>query len=302
MDKFLGNWNRFERRKRTMIRRTALSIAMVIALVACCVAPATADMNDNVLFQVPPMVYVWGADDAWLNAPIVNDMWVLDPDAGVSDTIGEDIIDGVEGTPVITGTLTGAAPIYALGAGKYGNLMAISDPNLSINDNDTDGYLSTGDTLAAINLLATTDVNWADSAQEHSFYVASNCVFNIKAQSSILQQTGDFAAEAAADLLSYIAWTRAVTVSGTDDGLSFGANAQDPTGNGGDLVAAIDSLDDVMAGPTTVVQGGQRTASSDGTIATQSVRVDNTYTMRDYDLSQGSGTIEALVRFTIWKP
>ncbi|QTA77986.1 Uncharacterized protein dnl_01910 [Desulfonema limicola] len=284
--------------------KKSIIAALILALVFAA-APAMADMNDDVYFQVPPMIYVWGADDLWGAAPIVNDLWVLDPDAAVTDALGYDTIPGVEGTPVITGTLTGAE--YPWLPGKYGTLMEISNPALTFTDTDTDGWLSPGDTLAPISLTSFTDVGWPAAGLEHSFYVASNCVFNIKAQSSIVTKTGDFAAIADTTLLAGIDWTRAITVNDTDGGLVFGANAQDPTGGGGDLAPGVTTLNDVAgATPTTVITGGQKTASSGGAgvgIAQQSVRIDNTYTMANaYDLSQGNGTIHALVKFTVWKP
>ncbi len=94
------------------------------------------------------------------------------------------------------------------------------------------------------------------------------------------------------------------TTSATDGTITWGANAQDPHSGGTGVVAAVTDLDDLNAS-TAVFTGNQRTAASVGTIASQSVRFDATYTLggaTGYDLSMGAGLIEADVTYTIFVP
>ena len=101
----------------------------------------------------------------------------------------------------------------------------------------------------------------------------------------------------------------AVTPSG-NDGLAFGANAQDPSTGGTGVVTTIDSLDDIST-QAKVFDGGRKTAASVGALAAQSVRFDSVYTLdsdtatagtQGYDLSMGVGTLQADVTYTVFVP
>ena len=72
-------------------------------------------------------------------------------------------------------------------------------------------------------------------------------------------------------------------------------------------MTAVDSLDDMQAGPTLVFAGDRQTALTPGSIADQSVRFDAVYTLAGasgtgYDLSDGSGEIETEVVYTVFVP
>jgi len=265
---------------------------------------AYASIIDRPFFQVLGVVVVWGADsiDGADNAPVVSDFVLL---TNASGSAGADLI-AVDGATVLTGTLDAIKD----GEENIDGLTAAVNPvtggaaNGTFVDNGTAGVLDAADTLTAFGIDANSDVT-GGMLQEHtsSFYVASNAAFDIFAQSSTFLATGDFLADG--DLgMGNITFAMALDVAGNDGtpGLAYGANAQSP----GTFVAAVEDLAD-MAVATKVFDGTIRTASARGSLASQSVRFDNTYTLDDgtgggYDLSMGSGTIQADVTFTIYVP
>ena len=262
---------------------------------------AYASIIDRPFFQVLGVVVVWGADDAETDdAPVVSDFVLLTPASGAA---GADLI-GVDGGTVVTGTLLAVTD----GAVSLDGTTAATNPvtggatNGTFVDGGTAGVLDAADTLTAFGIDANSDVG-AGMVQTHnsSFYVASNATFDIYAQSSNFLATGDFNAGATALDASNISFAMGLTVSG-DDGLAYGGNAQNP----GTFPGTVTALND-MATATKVFDGTQRTASARGNLASQSVRFDNTYTLDDgtglgYDLSMGSGTVQADVTFTVYVP
>jgi hypothetical protein len=264
---------------------------VIVVAISIFVAPLAAEASiiDNIVFRILGLVIVWGADAGYANAPIVEDFVLMTTGTG---NAGADLI-AANGTPVITGSLTGAAPPAA----TEGVMMQIDNPTSGgVLTDDGDGYLDAGDSLTAFGIDATTDVSVSGTAVQHSFYVASNRAFDIYAQSSNLATTGDLAAYT----LANISRTMTITVAG-NDGLAYGANAQDPTGAASGVVNN-GGLDTISAAFTQVFDGGQRTAAAPGTIATQSVRFTNTYSLTAYDLSQGYGSVSADVTYTIYVP
>jgi hypothetical protein len=261
---------------------------------------AYASIIDRPFFKVLGVVVVWGGDDYNENtgaAPVVTDFVLLTP--ANSGSAGDDLI-GADGYAVVTGslqpisnvgdnTLAGATavdPVTGLGAGNY------TDTNAS-------GLLDVGDVMTSFGIDATTDVG-AGMVDTHtsSFYVASNAAFDIFATSSNFVATGDFAGTMTEANISY---DMGLTVAG-DDGLAYGGNAQNP----GTTVPTGSDLSDYL-GTAQVFQGAVRTAAARGNLASQSVRFDNTYALDDgtglgYDLSMGSGTVQADMVFTVYVP
>ena len=262
---------------------------------------AYASIIDRPFFQVLGVVVVWGADDAETdNTPVVSDFVLLTPATG---TAGADLI-AVDGGTVVTGTLLAVKDgvVNTDGTTAAVNPVSGGADNGTFADNGTTGVLDAADTLTAFGIDANSDVG-AGMVQTHnsSFYVASNAAFDIFAQSSNFAATGDFNVGATALDESNISFSMALTVSG-DDGLAYGANAQNP----GTFPGTVTALDG-MAVATKVFDGTQRTASARGNLASQSVRFDNTYTLDDgtglgYDLSMGSGTVQADVTYTVYVP
>lgn len=261
---------------------------------------AYASIIDRPFFQVLGVVVVWGADgiDGADDAPVVSDFVLLTTASG---TAGADLI-AADGASVLTGTLDAIKDGAVNVGGAAVNPVTGGATNGTFVDNGTTGVLDAADTLTAFGIDAASDVT-SGMMQEHksSFYVASNAAFDIFAQSSAFVATGDFLADGNLDM-SNISFSMALDVTG-DDGLAYGSKAQNP----GTFVAAVDSLDDMELAPTKVFDGTVRTASARGTLAQQSVRFDSTYTLDDgtglgYDLSMGSGTVQADVTYTIYVP
>ncbi len=255
---------------------------------------AQASIIDHPFFRVLGVVIVWGTDTATGTQPIASDFVLMNSGTGAA---GNDII-AADGRAVITGTLNGAPA-----AGSDGSLMGVINQTSGgvFADNGTTGFLDAADTLSAFGLDATTDVQLDTNGVKHSFYVASNTAFDIYAQASNLNATGDFSTLG----LANIDYSLSITTSG-NDGLAFGGNAQDPSTGGTGVVAAVNKLS-LMSAATKVFDGGRKTAASVGAIAGQSVRFDATYKLNDgsggsYDLSMGAGLIEADVTYTVYVP
>lgn len=283
-------------------------MAMAAALAALCFTPASADIYDDVLIQVGGQVYVWGADDTFANAPQVRDVFLVDPAS--PGTQATDLQPGEEGTPLITGTLNPITDPTTVTADMGLMMTVINSPSgvgpFFTDTAPADGYLSIADSFTSFLIDDSTDVTLAAGGIEHSFYVASNCVFDIYAWSTLFSNTGTFGTTLTLADISY-----AITVDGGSgaitDGvntINWGANSQDPSGGGGMVnPSAFDDLGDFSVGFAQVMDGGQLTAASVGTIATQSAQITNTYGFNGtYDLSMGTGKIWAQVIYTIYNP
>lgn len=264
---------------------------------------AYASIIDRPFFQVLGVVVVWGADGmdtaGSASAPVASDFVLLTPASG---SAGADLI-AADGATVVTGTLN---PISATGSSSG---MSVSNPvtgatSGGVFTENGNGVLDASDTLTAFGVDGSTDVGAALLNQhKSSFFVASNAAFDIYATSSNVVKTGDFSALTASD----ISYSMSVTPSGTNGGLAFGGSAQDPKGTATGYDTTVNNLG-LMATAKKVFAGGRKTAASTGNLAAQSVRFDNTYTLKPgsggtgYDLSLGVGTIRADVTYTIYVP
>ena len=273
--------------KKTVLKRLAIAAGVATAIAA----PATqASIIDNPFFRVLGVVIVWGADSGG-SAPIASDFVLMTTGSG---NAGADIIAG-DVHAVVTGSLN---PIPTITAD--GSLMNITNATSGgvFTDNAPTGVLDAADALTAFGLDATTDVGITNTVT-HSFYVASNTAFDIQATTALdAASTGDIGGLG----LAGIGYDLVVTPSGTDGGLAFGGNAQDPSTGG---TGPVSGTDLAAINGTFVFDGGQRTAASTGAIAAQSVRFDATYTLggaTGYDLSQGTGLLSADVTYTIFVP
>jgi hypothetical protein len=261
---------------------------------------SNAAVTDVAFFRALPMVIVWGADAAAEGAPTANpvasDFVLL---GGTAGTAGSDIITG-NVFPVITGTLTPAPqnPVATTGSlVAVTNAAALPAGGGVLTDNAAVGVLNAADSMTKFGIQSTTAVGIAANAVKRSFYVASNAGFDIFAQTGAVTTTGDFTTLNA----SSIGWSMAITVAGTDGGLAFGANAQDPT-TGGTGILAGTTLN-TFATPTKVFDGGRKTAATTGNLAAQSVRFDVTYALGSgYNFALGAGSIAVPVTFTVFNP
>lgn len=250
-------------------------------------APTQASIIDNPRFQVLGLVIVWGADDATGGAPVVSD-FVIGAAGGI-DLIAAD------GQAVVTGTLN------PVGLTENGDIT-VAGQTSTFTDGNSNGVVDAGEysALSAFTLDGTSDVSVDGFETTTHFYVASNTGFTIAADVSAgPSMSTDYD-------LTDATFSMGVTTSGevTPGGLNFGGAAinanfvDDATFPENDnTLADIDGTD--------VYVGTERTAGSPGTILEQSVRFDNTYTLggtAGYDLSQGTGTFDAIVTYTIGTP
>ncbi|MEM7639606.1 MAG: hypothetical protein AAF269_11105 [Pseudomonadota bacterium] len=262
------------------LRNLLLAGATLAAGTMAVTAPANASIIDRPHFKVLGVVIVWAADDSDGSTPIATDFVINDTTgAGDTDLILQD------GRTVLTGTLTATAD--SASTAGLGSVLSIDNGSGTIASVDTDSPSN----FAAFDVTGASLTGDA-LTYESSFYVASNTAFAIDGVATQTAQSGDFT-------MANIGYDMDVTVSG-NDGIAFGANAQNPLGG----FTSFTNLSQVD-GTNPVFVGGQRTASSAGTIASQSVRFDATYTLGAggaYDLSQGAGEIQADVVYTVYVP
>lgn len=266
--------------------RKLLLAGAALAASSAAVAPANASIVDRPHFKVLGVVIVWASDNSTGGlTPIATD-FIIDDNAagGNSDLIGGTGV--VDGRTVVTGSLTPTADSST--SVGLDAVLDISDAGTVFEFVD----LNSPSTFSAFDV---TDASISGSALEYnsSFYVASNTAFSINGAASTTNASGDFT-------LADIGYNLDVTVSGTDSGLDFGTNAQNPNGS----FPAVANLG-AMTSATPVFVGADRTAATAGSIVDQSVRFDATYTLGAggaYDLSQGAGEIEAAVVYTVFVP
>jgi len=290
-----------------MNKLKVLSGAAIIA--AAGLSPAMASVVDRPYFKSQSVVIVFGASDFLENAgqaPVVSDFYLLDNVA--SGVAGNDII-GSDGTtinyfsnaynPISDGTTQGWA--FEVNNPTSGGTYTNNAPLQT---------LDAGDSYSAFGIDATTDIDLLNDAERSArFFVASNAVFDVFAESSNLVTSGDFSVLD----LSNIRFRLTHDVSGGGGAMAWGADAQDPAIGGSGIVLGNDptiwTLNDMSAGPTKVFDGGQRTASTLGSIMTQATSFHTRYNLigspitgSNYDFSMGTGTISADITFTIYAP
>ncbi|WP_017930503.1 hypothetical protein [Robiginitomaculum antarcticum] len=294
------------------IKKLAMAASAATLMTA---STAYASVIDRPFFKVLGVVVVWGADDFAADAtdgPVVSDFVLLTEGSG---NAGKDLIGGTAADTfaVVTGDLDPVDGTTATGGGTIDPITGST-----IGDTNSDGLLDAGDTLTAFGIDNTLDIDGAlSNVHKGSFYVASNAAFDIYASSSNVVATGDFAGTTDAlgvttgnMTASNIKFSLGVATADSSSLSGVGDKAQDPSTGGTGIVTAINSLDD-MASATKVFDGGRRTAASRGSIAQQSVRFDAQYSLIDpnapgadkgYDLSMGSGTLQADVTYTVYVP
>ncbi len=263
--------------------RKLLLAGAALAASTAAVAPANASIVDRPHFKVLGVVIVWAAEEGTGNTPIATD-FIINDQVGSGDT---DLIGGtnIDGRTVVTGSLTPTADSSSTTA--IGDVLTIQDGSTTI------GTITP--TTTTFNSFDVTNADLSAGPMEYnsSFYVASNTAFSINGAASTTTASGDFE-------LADIGYSLDVTVTDTDDGLTFGTNAQDPNGTFPTFANLA-----ALSTPAPVFNGNRRTAASTGSIVDQSVRFDATYTLGAggvYDLSQGAGEIEAAVVYTVYVP
>lgn len=266
-------------------RKILLAGAALAASTAAISAPANASIIDRPHFKVLGVVIVWAANDADGSVPIATDFVI--GDASDTDLISQD------GRTVVTGSLTPTADAASVASSGFdrmllnGTELGDGDGEISAADQDVNNFAP----FSVAGATITGDALTYDS----SFYVASNTAFGINAEIQSSSVSGDFD-------LTDVGYAFTSTQSG-NDGLAFGANARDVGSTG--TFSAPATLDAFAAGPNQIFESTERTADSAGNLASQSVRFDAEYTLgaaAGYDLSQGAGSVEAQLAYTVYVP
>jgi len=172
-------------------------------------------------------------------------------------------------------------------------------PTISTFD-DGDGFLDAGDSLSRFTIAADTDLSLDNDARSysHSIFISSrNTRFSVRAQAEIDNVTGDFQQTLGLD---DIAVDVGVTRRGNDDGFNFGARANTSQST---FSSTVSTLDDLTSGQVEIAEfrrfAGIRTRT--GSINQQLIRLDLEYTMPDYDLSMGLGSLDATVTIDFFR-
>lgn len=170
----------------------------------------------------------------------------------------------------------------------------------ALND-DGDGYLDAGDNFGGVFTMGTlTDIalDGPGKAYSHSFYITSrNTRFSLRALASIANSTQDFSNTIS---LNDIKIDAEFTRRGNDAGFRYGRRARS---NNITVLSDVDDLGDLQASPTKMFQfdrfSGIRRRNGD--INEQTIRLDFLYTMPDYDLSMGVGSLNIDMVFDLYK-
>ncbi len=165
---------------------------------------------------------------------------------------------------------------------------------------DGDGFLDAGDSLTRFTLSTDTDISLDSTARSysHSIFISSrNTRFSVRAQAEIDNVTGDFAQTLSLD---DIAVDVDVTRRGNDDGFDFGTRSNR---GGSTFSSTVNTLEDLTSSQVEIAEfrrfAGIRTRT--GSINQQLIRLDLEYTMPDYDLSMGLGSLDATVTLDFFR-
>jgi len=284
-------------------KNTLLSVGMGAIGLGLCVLPAFASVTDRPFFRAGPVVIVFSGSDFFeedFEAPIVHDFLLLDY-AG----------SGNEATDIIVGDgVTVNFPFDPISNGESGGWpFEITGQTFGgvYNNNPTFQLLDANDSYTAFGLDDDTDIDLlGGNARFAFFFVASNAPFDIFAQSSNLQSSGDFTGLGFENITyRFFHLSPAST--------SIGQSSQNAIIGGEGIVlggvGSNDTLEDLSSGPVKVFDGGRKTARIPGTIAQQAVGFASLYQLRgapingnNYDFSLGTGILSADVVYTIYAP
>ena len=166
---------------------------------------------------------------------------------------------------------------------------------------DGDGYLDAGDNFGGVfSMGSLTDImlDGPGKAYSHSFYITSrNTKFSLRALASIASSTDDFANTITLDDINIDA---AMTRRGNDAGFDFGRRARS---NKITVENGIIDLGDLQAVPTKMFSFNNNSGirRRNGDLNEQTIRLDFLYTMPDYDMSMGVGSMNIDMVFAMYK-
>jgi len=166
---------------------------------------------------------------------------------------------------------------------------------------DGDGYLDAGDNFGGVFTMGSlTDIilDGPGKAYSHSFFITSrNTRFSLRALASIANSSNDFTSTIS---LNDIKIDAALTRQGNDAGFRFGRRATNAQVS---VVNTVNDLGDLQATPTKIFNfdrfNGVRRRN--GNIDEQTIRLDFLYTMPDYDMSMGVGSLNIDMVFDMYR-
>lgn len=170
----------------------------------------------------------------------------------------------------------------------------------TLND-DGDGYLDAGDNFGGVFTMGTlTDIalDGPGKSYSHSFFITSrNTRFSLRSTASIASSTHDFASTIS---LNDIKIDAEFTRRGTDGGFRYGRRARS---NNITVLSDVDDLGDLQAMPTKMFQFDRFSGirRRNGNINDQTIRLDFLYTMPDYDMSMGIGSLNIDMVFDLYR-
>ncbi len=165
---------------------------------------------------------------------------------------------------------------------------------------DFNGYLDASDSFTAFAMNANTDIKLEGLGRQysHSFFITSrNVRFSLRAQASIANSTLDFANTIK---LNDIKIDASISARGKDGSFRYGRRA---TRSNIITLSDVNTLGDLQAVPKKVFDfrrfAGIRRRN--GSLSQQTLRLDFLYTMPDYDLSMGIGSLNIDMVFDLYK-
>lgn len=201
--------------------------------------------------------------------------------------------------PVITGTRDEgfhAVPLQDQGIGLGIDFDGDGLADQLTFDANNSGFLDAGDSFGAFTLTSSADLVADTSSALRSFYLSSRTDFYLTAQASLIGPSDELNDPS---FLSNIRFTYALTRSGNDDGMAFGADAR--RGNQFRPLGAVNTLGDLYGQPVRIMEFRNDIRRRDAVeLASQSIRFDYVYGFEDYDLSMGRGHLRYEIEFDIY--
>ena len=284
-----------------------LALLSVLGVAASAYTLGYAAVIDRPFFRADALVVVIAATEDEANngaAPVVVDFHLLEN--AVSGAAAPDLI-GLDGFVFNANSGFDPGHDFSGGASRLDINDELSGGNFSNPGGGDIDFLEATDGLTAFELDEATDLNVRRARNVSRFLVASNVPFDIFAESTDLNTSGDFTAFD----YSNIGFRAIINRTGGSGVGRWGINAQNPAIGGSGIDETINDLGDMDDGPIKLFDGGRRTARFPGTLLEQAVSFNIRYSLsgdpdsgqdNDYDFSLGNGTIGAQVSYTVYTP
>lgn len=201
--------------------------------------------------------------------------------------------------PVITGTRTEG--LYAVPLVDQSTILGIDENGDGVADRlpvdfNGSGFLDAGDSMDPFSLTMATDLVSSTSSAQRSFYLSSRTDFYLTAEASLIGALDDLNSP---QQLANVSFSYALTRSGTDDGMSFGANAR--RGNQFRDIGNVDNLGDIYGSPVRIMEFRRDIRQRDAVdLPSQSIRFDYVYGFENYDLAMGDGHLQYEIEFDVY--